>query len=204
MANADGPFGLRPDRYLDGTAWDGAVMEMYVGSDYGTALYIGDPVLFSTELDEKDTTGRYIAINKSAGTDGIIVWGVIVGFKPDPDYLNQVYRTASTERIAYVVRAADDLIFTIRGDGGGTPSKVFIGENAVMIATTSGSTATGLSGMELDEGTTNGPTANQSAPLLILGIHQSEDNTLADDAVYDVLINTNDNSTGRIVGVTAT
>jgi hypothetical protein len=201
MANADGAFGLRPDRHLDGTSWNGATMNMYKSASYATALYIGDPVLLSAVTAERDPKGRYPSINKSGGTDGTIVFGVVVGFEVDPDDLNKVYSPASTEAIVKVVRAADDLIFTIRGDGGGTPTVGFPGLNAVMIATTAGDTNTGLSGMELDEGTTTAPSANQSNPLLILGVHQTEDNTLADDAVWEVLINTNDNATGRILGV---
>lgn len=204
MANSTGAFGLRPDRYMDGTPWNGATIECYIGSDYGTALYVGDPVLFSTDLSAHDSTGKKMSISKSGGTDGDIVWGVITSFAVDPDGLGRIYNPASTERVANVCIAADNLIFTIRGDGGGTPSAVFIGQNAVMIASTAGSTTTGLSGMMLDEGTTTAPSANQSNSLLILGIHDVEGNTLADNAVYDVLINTNSNATGRIVGVTST
>lgn len=203
MANDTGPFGLKPTRYVDGTCWDGATVECYISSSYATALYIGDPVLLTPTLAEKDTTGRYQTINKSAGTDGIIVWGVITSFGVNPDDLNKVYNPASTEGIANVVIPSDDLLFKIRGDGGGTPSKVFVGQNAVMIANTAGSTSTGLSGMMLDEGTTTAPSADQSNPLFIYGIQQVEDNTLADNAVYEVLINTNQNATGRILGVTA-
>lgn len=203
MANKTGAFGLRPTRYLDGSKWDGKTQRCYVSSSYATALFIGDPVLLSPTLAEKDTTGRFQTINKSAGTDGVIVWGVITSFEPNPDGLDKVYNPASTEAIANVCIASSDLLFAIRGDGGGTPSKVFIGQNAVMIATSAGSTSTGLSGMHLDEGTTTAPSADQSNPLFINGIQEIEDNTLADNAVYEVLINTNENATGRILGVTA-
>jgi hypothetical protein len=203
MANDTGGYGLKPDRYMDGTCWDGALVPCYVSAAYATPLFVGDPVLMSPTLAEKDPTGRYPTINKSAGTDGVIVWGVIVGFEVNPDDLTKVYNPASTEAIALVAKASDELIFTIRGDGGGTPAKVFPGQNAIMVATTAGSTTTGLSGMELDEGTGTAPSADQSNPLWILGIHNVEDNTLADDAVWDVLINTNDNAVGRILGVTA-
>lgn len=201
MANKTGGFGLRPDRHLDGTAWNGATMRMYKSASYATALYIGDPVLLSAVTAERDAKGRYLSINKSAGTDGTIVFGVVVGFEVNPDDLNKVYSPASTEAIVLVARAADDLIFTIRGDGGATPDKGFVGLNAVMIASTAGSTSTGLSGMELDEGTTDAPAADQSNTLFILGFRQVEDNELAVSAVYDVLINTNQNATGRILGV---
>jgi hypothetical protein len=203
MANLTGPYGLRPLKHLDGSKWDGALVRCYVSASYATALFVGDPVLLSPTLAEKDTTGRYPTINKSAGTTGTLVPYVIMGFEVNPDDLTKIYNPASTEAIALCVRCADDLIFTIRGDGGGTPSKVFPGQNAVMIATTAGSTSTGLSGMHLDEGTTTAPTTTQAFPLHILGINEVEDNTLADNAEWQVLINTNNNATGRILGVTA-
>lgn len=202
MGNATGAFGLRPTRHLDGTPWNGATVKCYVSSSYATALYVGDPVLMSPTLAEKDSTGRYQTINVSAGTDGIIVLGAIVGFEPNPDNLSRKYLPASTGGYAYVAWADDDLLFEVRGDGGGTPTSVFIGQNAVL-RSTGGSTVTGLSGFMLDEGTTTAPSANQSNPLWIYGIKETEDNSLADYALYEVLINTNNNATGRILGVTA-
>lgn len=202
MGNATGAFGLKPIRHISGAPWNGATVKCYISASYATALYIGDPVLFSPTLAEKDTTGRYPTINKSAGTAGTLVRGVIVGFEPDPDGLEKVYSPASTEGYAYVVMDAD-VVFAIRGDGGGTPSKVFPGQNAVMIATTAGSTTTGLSGMNLDEGTTTAPNTTQNFTLHILGIQDKPDNELADNAVYEVLLNTNENATGRFLGITA-
>jgi hypothetical protein len=113
-----------------------------------------------------------------------------------------LYNPASTERTAYVVRSKD-VVFAVRGDGGGTPSKVFIGQNAAMIATSAGSTSTGLSGWELDEGTTNAPNTTQTFPLQIIGIQEKEDNTLADDAVYEVILNTTELAAGDVIGITA-
>lgn len=202
MANATGAYGLRPSHYLNGTPWGGETIKCYVSASYATALYIGDPILMTPTLAEKDTTGRYMTINVSAGTDGTIIRGVIVGFEPDPNNLSRTYLPASTGGYAYVAWATDDLVFTVRGDGGGTTSKVFVSQNAVL-RSTGGSTATGLSGFMLDEGTTTAPSADQSNTLYILGVVDKEDNTLAANAEYYVLINTNNNATGRILGVTA-
>jgi len=200
--NNTGAFGLRPTRYLNGSPYNGEVIKCYVSASYATALYVGDPVLMSPTLAEKDSTGKLLTINLSAGTDGVIVRGVIVGFEPNPDNLNRSYLPASTGGYAYVAWAADDLVFQVRGDGGGTPAAVFVGQNAVL-KSTGGSTTSGLSGFMLDEGTTTAPAADQSYSLFILGIVDKEDNTLADNALYEVLINTNNNATGRILGVTA-
>ena len=201
MANATQAFGLRPVRYQDGNAWNGAVVNCFISSSYSTALFIGDPVLLSPTLAEKDTTAKRPTINTHAGTSGLIVWGVIVAFDPDPTNLERKHNPASTERIAQVVRAADDLIFQIRDDASGTPAKVFPGQNAEMVAGSGGSTVTGKSSFALDAST---PTTTQAFPLNIIGLANIEDNELADSAIWDVVINTNNNSTGRILGITAT
>jgi hypothetical protein len=199
MANPTGGFGLKPIRTRSGAPW--TVEKVYISSSYATALYIGTPVLLSPTLAEKDTTGRYQTVN-IAVVDSGVYYGVIVGFEPDPDNLSRLYNPASTERTAYVVRSKD-VVFAVRGDGGGTPSKVFIGQNAAMIATSAGSTSTGLSGWELDEGTTNAPNTTQTFPLQIIGIQEKEDNTLADDAVYEVILNTTELAAGDVIGITA-
>lgn len=202
MANDTGVFGLRPVRHISGAPWNGAVTKCYCSSSYATALYVGDPVLFSATLAEKDPTGRYPTINKSAGTAGTVVRGVIVGFEPNRDNLTQTYRPASQERIALVCMDPD-VVYQIKGDGGAALTKVAPGQNAVMIAHTAGSTVTGLSGMALDEGTTTAPNTTQNFTLHILGRADSEDNTLAASATWEVLLNTCENATGRFLGITA-
>lgn len=202
MANATGAYGLRPVRHLNGSAWNGTLVECYVSASYATALFIGDPVLLSPTLAEKDATGYRPTINASAGTAGTLIRGVITSFKPDPDNLSRLYNPASTERIAYVCMDTD-VIYKVRGDGGGALTSVVPGQNAVLIATSAGSTATGLSGFNLDEGTTTAPTTTQNFTLHIVNITQREDNALGINAEYEVLLNTPENATGRFLGVTA-
>lgn len=199
MANATGAFGLRPVKNRDGSAWNGATVPMYVSASYATAMYIGEPVLLSPTLAEKDTTGKYLTINASAGTDGTIIIGVITSFEPLVTDLSKVYNPASTERIANVC-LAKDVIFEVRGSGTAL-TKTIPGQNAVLTGS-GGSTVTGLSSKYLAESGTV-PAADQSYPLFVLGIKNVEDNTLAANAVYEVLINTAENATGAILGVTA-
>ena len=148
------------------------------------------------------STGLYPTINLSAGTNGIIIRGVIVSFDPDPDNLTLQYRAPSTERVAHVCMDPS-VVYEIRGDGGGTVTSNFIWSNAVCIATTAGSTVTGLSGMQLDEGTTADPKVDQSYPLLIVGASSREGETpLADNTLWEVVLNTFWNATGSVLGVT--
>jgi hypothetical protein len=86
-----------------------------------------------------------------------------------------------------------DVIYQIRDDGGVILTKKDIGSNACGIFTHAGSTVTGLSGMELDSGTTNAPAENASFPLLIIGCSDIEDNEYDGAAdtrmIWDVVIN---------------
>lgn len=202
MANTTGVFGLRPIRHISGAPWNGQVVKCAVSSGYATPLYIGDPVLFSPTLTEKDTTGTMPTINKSAGTAGTLVRGVIVGFEPSADNLNRLYIPASTGGYAYVCMDPD-VVYAIKGDGGGTLTKAIAGQNAVMIAKSAGSTTTGLSGMALDEGTTTAPNTTQNFTLHVLGVQPVEGNALGASATYEVLLNTCENATGRFLGITA-
>ena len=148
------------------------------------------------------STGLYPTINKSAGTNGIIIRGVIVSFDPDPDNLTLQYRATSTERVAHVCMDPS-VVYEIRGDGGATPTSNYIWSNASCIATTAGSTVTGLSGMQLDEGTTTDPREDQSNPLLIVGASSREGETpLAINTLWEVVLNTFWNATGSVLGVT--
>lgn len=201
MSNNTAPFGLRPVRKFDGSPWNGGVIPCYVASTYATALYVGDPVMKSDESDDMDATGKRFTVELATLTDGGVIFGVIVGFNELQTDLSKQYNPASTERIAYVV-PADGMIFEIRGSGGGTPTDLFPGENAVMYQGTA-STTFGRSGVMLDEGDTTAPSADQSNTLYILNVKNVADNSLDDYAVYEVLINTPYNATGRTLGVVA-
>lgn len=198
MSNAQGAFGLRPVRKLDGSPYTGAVQKCYVSANYATALFIGDGVIFSTTLADKDPTARYPTIIAWTGLAAGLCRGVIVGFEPNPDDLGKIYIPASTGGYAYVCMDPE-VVYQIRDDGAGTPSTVYPGQNAT-VTIAAGSTVTGLSGAVLDTST---PATDQTAPLHILGKADIEDNELGDYAIWEVLLNTPENATGRFLGVTA-
>lgn len=185
MANSNSPFGLRPVRYLSGAPYNGAVNPYYIPSGYGTALFIGDPVVKTGTANTAAVSvpgggsfgiGTLPEINKSAAGDVSgntqRITGVIVGFAALPGDLTKQYNPASTERVAYV---ADDptIMFEIQADGAIPAAS--IGLNAVLIYTQSGSTTTGLSGAELDTSST-APSADASNQLLIVRAVNREDN----------------------------
>ena len=202
MANATGGYGLRPVRHMDGSPWNGITVRCFVSANYATALFVGDPVLLDTTLANKDTTGYHPTVIASAGTAGTLIRGVITSVEPNPDNLSLLYSPASTE--GYVTVCMDPcVLFAVRGEGATTPTKVIPGQNAVLIATAAGSTSTGLSGFEMDLGATTAPNTTQNFTLHVVSVLEREDNDLADNAEFLVLLNTIENATGRYLGVTA-
>ncbi len=185
MANADTPFGLKPVRYMDGRPYTGAVNPYYLQSGYGTATFIGDPVVLTGTSNTAAVTvpgggsfgiGTLNEINKITLADATTAAhrpiGVIVGFAPLATDLTKKWNPASTERVAYV---ADDprLIFEIQANGAIPAASM--GLNGFLIQDHNGSTITGLSGLELDT-TGTAPQADASNPLLIWRAVNREDN----------------------------
>lgn len=201
MANVNKPFGLKPVRHVDGSPWNGQVQKCYVSSAYGTALYIGDPVCLTPTAAELDATAKHPTVNTHAGTTGLVIRGVIVAIEPDPDNLARLYIPALTGGYVYVAGWCDpSVVYQVQDDGSGTPAAGFVGQNAELAAGSGGSTVTGLSSFVLDATT---PTTTQAHPLHILGLSDIPNNELGDYAVWDVVLNTNQNATGAYLGITA-
>jgi len=204
MANIDAPFGLRPVRHLNGMSWNGQTERCYIGSSYATALYIGDAVELTEETDDQDTTAQHMSIMFPTMGDTNPLLGVITSFEPLSTDTTKNYNPASTERYANVC-VDPSVIYYVQDDGSAVPTKLLPGQNACLINTHSGSTATGLSGLELDLTT---PAANASFQLLIMRMARLPDNELAIHAIWEVLINLHQlRCTGDgdgMLGVTAT
>jgi hypothetical protein len=189
MANRDAPFGLRPVRYKNGSPWNGAFRHYYVPAGDATAIFIGDAVAIVGDSNDNEIFGNppgsLSEVTRVTVGDGNVIAGVVVGVAPvTAESLK--YRAASTERVLYVV---DDpnVIFEIQCDG--TITADSIGLNAVLIATHSGSTTTGLSGLELDT-TSDVPAADASNQLYIVGLAKKQDNELLTaNPIVEVLIN---------------
>ena len=205
MANEDRPFGLKPVRYKSGAPYNGACQPYYVASSYGTALFIGDPVLkvaagSNTAQVAVPSTGSFnIGTLPQVERSGIgttsRITGVIIGFSPLATDLDKKHNPASTERVALV---ADDpaLIFEIQADG--PIPAASMGLNGVLIATHSGSATTGLSGIELDT-TSDVPAATAADQLLIVRAVNREDNdTTLIWAKVEVLINQHTENQGTV------
>lgn len=205
MANVDSPFGLRPVRHRNGAPYSGAANPYYIASSYGTALYVGDPVIkvaggSNTAAVDAAGVGSFAigdlpSVEKATAGDGNRITGVIVGFATNPDNLTQHYNPASTERVALVCDDPD-VIFEIQADGAIPAASM--GLNGVLIFAHAGSTVTGLSGVELDT-TSDAPAADASNQLLILGAAKRSDNdTTLTHAKVEVLINQHTQNQGTV------
>jgi len=174
MANNDSPFGLRPVNQFGGD-YTGPTSLYYAPSTYSTDIFIGDPVTLTGTANTAVVrnnwdVGTLPEVNVTTVGDGNAISGVVVGIEP-VDQEAAVYGAASTERVLHVVDDPNAL-FEIQADGAIAATQ--IGLNAVLIATHSGSTSTGLSGMELDT-TSDAPAADTSNQLTILRqVHRTD------------------------------
>lgn len=203
MANVDRPSGLKPLRHKSGAPYNGAANPYFIPSGYGTALYVGDPVVKTGTSNTAKVTvpgggsfaiGTMPEINKATAGDANAVTGVIVGFTPLATDLNKNYNAASTERVALVCDDPD-MIFEIQADGAIPAASM--GLNAVFIYTHGGSTTTGLSGVELDT-TSDVPAADASNQMIIIRAVNREDNdTTITHARVEVLLTNHTEAAGR-------
>jgi hypothetical protein len=209
MANPDTPSGLKPVRYRSGAPYNGACNPYAIASDYGTALYVGDPVTRTGTANAAALTavgagsfpiGTLPQIEKTvagdSNSDAERQTGVIVGFAASPAAgLDKQYNPASTARVAYV---ADDpnLVFEIQANGAIPAAS--IGLTAIFIYTHPGSTATGISGVELDT-TGTAPAADASYQLRIVGaVNRPDNDTTLTHAKVLVMLNNHTEAHGMV------
>lgn len=181
MPNADRAIGLKPVRHITGAPYTGAARVFSTASGDATAIYIGDPVKLS---GTSSTINGVVYADVDQGATGDVFLGVVVGVLPDTaDSL--IYRAASTTR-RLLVACDVDLEYEIQEVSGGTPlAAADIGLNANIVVG-SGSTTTGLSGVELNnvgEATTN------TLDVQILGLVARADNEIGEHAKWLVRIN---------------
>lgn len=210
MANTDRANGLTPIRHLDGRAWNGAANPYFLPADYGTAMFVGDPVVITgtsntavvhtqqgTHGGQSFAPGTLPAINRAGTANSSGITGVIVSFDAAPGSgLENVHNPASTARVAYV---ADDpgLIFEVQEDDGGTAlAATSVGLNCNLLAAT-GSTTTNRSAFELDRSDAASAATRQ---VRILRLVNRVDNEIGDWARWEVQIITH-TSNPRVAGI---
>jgi hypothetical protein len=213
MANPDARFGLRPVRHIDGSPWNGGTIRCYIGAAYTSALYVGDPVDITDELDDRVAgITRVLTVRASTFVKTAYVMGVIISFEPLADNPNITYHPASTAQYCNVC-VDPTVVYWIRDNGAAALTNVVIGQNADGILTHGGDTITGLSGAELDAGTTTAPAADSTYMMLVVGcadtpdIENAWDGSTDTHVVWEVILTSSrlfkTNGAGAL-GVTAT
>lgn len=181
MANADTPFGLKPVRHRNGAPYNGAFRIYSVPSSDSTAIYIGDLV---TEVGTSQTIDGVIYADVARSATGDVFQGVVVGVLPvTQDSLK--YRAASTQRLLAVVDDPD-MLFEIQEVSGGTAltaNDIGLNANVVVAA---GSTVTGLSGTELNNGT---EATTNTLDVKIVGFVNRADNEIGEHAKWLIALN---------------
>mgnify|MGYP001578012829 CR=1 FL=1 len=189
MPNTDAAFGLRPVQHLDGSPWNGKVNMYYIPSTYGTALFVGDPVISGGTSGAAGVVVNGIDVEGmatvSAPVAGSTLRGVIVGFLPLQTALETLHNPVSTARIALVCDAPD-VVFEVQEDSDtSTIAAADVGENVDMITYAAGRTLTGRSLMEIDSSTH----ISTAAQFRILGLAKKPGNILGSFAKWLVVIN---------------
>lgn len=171
MANTSRVTGFRPVSHLNGSPYTGQVRKYAFLAADGTAAAVGDLV----KLSGTASVDGYPSIAQAAAGNTCV--GVIVGFAADPTNLNlpaNVYRTASTLRIA-LVADAPDLVMEAQEDAvGGALAITNIGQNVDFIVAAPSST-TGASGMQVDSSTA---ATTSTLPLRLVGFADRSDNEI--------------------------
>lgn len=201
MANTDSPFGLRP--IASRTPY--STRKVYAQSGYATNIFVGDAVTraataTSNTSEIKTAVGTYglgsleEVIRVTPGANNPIL-GVVIGI--DALYgVEDNYGKASTTRVLTII---DDpqAEFEIQADS--TLAEESVGLNAVLIDTASGNTTYGLSGTELDTGTSTAPAADATYQLTIRrAVDRADNDTSLANAKWIVRINSHRNTHGAV------
>lgn len=197
MANVDSPFGLSPIGHKWGANYRVVSRPYYVPSSYGTAIFVGDPVLKTGTANtsvlypgaETWQAGVLPEVNVSAA--GGNVSGVMVGKRFNSSNYSQIYNPASTEAVIFVM---DDpgVIYRVKEDSvGGALAATSVGLNADIALDVAGSTVTGISGAELDSSSAAAAAGTQLKILRLSDFTEPNGNinAIGSDAKWDVTIN---------------
>ena len=182
MANVAEKYGLRPVRKLDGSPFINAQNRYRIASGYATAIFQGDLV--------KPVTGG--GIERAVANTSDLVVGVFNGvFYTDPTTQKPTFKNyypggvAASDIIANVI---DDpnVVYSIDSDGAFAVADIF---KNFAITNGTGSTATGISQVQLDHSVSG--LTNSGTVLQAIDISQDTQNSEAGSANVDVLVRIN-------------
>ena len=207
MANANRPSGFTPVQYLNGAPWNGQARLYSIDAAYGTALYIGDPVISGGGADAFGipnialgaTTGglRGVIVGLfDSGQVAAIPGGVSVGGIVNNSL---TYRPASNANTWYAAVVDDpNVVFAVQEESNGTQlAAVEVGLNTI---SKSGTGNGYISGWMIPS--TTGATAATTATLQLklLGLVQAPAATNAFGAYAKWLVQINVHELGHGTG----
>jgi hypothetical protein len=196
MANTDNRFGLR----LIESRRNHSFRKAYVNSTYATDVFVGDCVTraataIGNAAEITTASGSYgigsleDVIRVTPGT-GNPIYGVITSIDA-PIGVATNYGIASTDRVVTIC-VDEQAEYEIQAEG--TFAATQLGLNAVLIDTHTGSTVYGLSGTELDSGTTTAPAADAAYQLTVISLMDRDDNEAGTNAKLRVRVNNSSNA----------
>lgn len=184
MANANVAYGGKPIRHLNGSPYNGAANLYYIPASDSSNYFIGDFVKSTGTSDA--TTGVATVIIAAAGD---VLRGVVVGFVPNPDTPQLMYRPASTYMGVWVMDDPD-VIISIQASAAYAITNV--GENANIVVG-AGSIYTGVSGTQLDS---TSYATTSTLQLKVLGPVLTADNTVGTNTKLLCLMNSHELKVG--------
>jgi len=159
------PLGLVPYNTILGAPWTGLVTEIPLTASYGTSLFRGDLVRFTSGLITIYTPGSGAAA-PAAGVFMGINYQAANGLQTFSPYWAASTSIAAGTSATAIVVTDPNTVFDIQATGAITTAQINL--NAEVSFGTAGNTSTGLSGMALDTAT-RPPAATATFPLHILG-----------------------------------
>jgi len=181
MANVDSIFGARLVNSVGGYVPQTMTCIVTAAVDATTDIFLGDFVTSQGTSSLSGDLDIYLtSVAQAAASDKIL--GFVTGVQPSRTYENQIYRTQATERVLTVC-VDPYALFEIQCSG--TFAVTDFGNNANITVGT-GSTVTGLSGMELDQSTI---TTTETLPLKIIGMIPRADNEMGAHAKLLCMMN---------------
>ena len=189
MANPNIPRGLIAVKHIDGSPWAGPGNLYHVPAAYGTALYLGLPLIASGASDANGIPTAQIAT--AAGGNYTIgpMMSIADGGEPTTGITRDmsVYHPAST--LQYILVADDpSTVFEAQEDSvGGSIAMATAGTKNVDLIAGAGSTVTGFSGWMLDSSTIG--TGNTLQMRLLRGVHRADNAMAASYAKWLCMIN---------------
>lgn len=199
MANVNKPSGFSPVSYLNGAPYNGKGRIYSIAAAYGTALYIGDPVISSGTADSNGIAGIALGAATGALRGVILALGKSYGSLVDPSNLERIYRPASDPAVWYALVVDDpNVIFEVQEESNGTQiAAAEIGLNQISkVGTGNGF----VSGWMIPSVTGATPATTATLQLRLLGLAQYPAGTNAFGAYAKHLVQINVHELGHGTG----